>query len=155
MDMPTGSPRGNAAIQFRPSSTRQHMRELIGRQAPGRCGFWLGKPHPDSWPILHRYFGTREEEELRQKLGDNVRWICPQFYKDAYRDPAGRALFDAGLDREKHGSVGPLADCASVQEVERFPWPNPDYLDFESCLRDLRAAGDVVPAQRVLDLLFS
>eukprot|EP00825_Cyclidium_porcatum_P001240 TRINITY_DN10564_c0_g1_i3.p3 TRINITY_DN10564_c0_g1~~TRINITY_DN10564_c0_g1_i3.p3 ORF type:complete len:163 (+),score=43.58 TRINITY_DN10564_c0_g1_i3:2-490(+) len=62
---------------------------------------------------------------------------------DAYRDPAGRGLFDAGLDREKHGSSGPLAHCATVDEIERFPWPDPDCLNFDSCLRDLRAAGDV------------
>jgi len=124
-------------------TTRERIRQIIARKAPAQCGFWLGKPHPDTWPILHKYFGTRDEEELRQKLGDNVRWICPQFYRDAYQDPDGRQLFDSGLDRVKHGSVGPLADCASVKEVESFPWPNPDYLNFESCLRDLHAAGDV------------
>jgi uroporphyrinogen decarboxylase len=103
---------------------------------------WLGSPHPDTWPILHRYFGTTSEEELRLKLGDDVRWICPQLYPDVYRDPAGHRLFDVGLDREKHGSRGPLADCTSMAEIERFPWPDPDYLNFDSCLRDLRTAGD-------------
>jgi uroporphyrinogen decarboxylase len=80
---------------------------------------------------------------LRLCLGDDVRWICPQFYADAYQDPQGRPLFDAGLDRTKHGSAGPLADCESLDEVDQFPWPKPEYLNFESCLRDLRAAGDV------------
>ena len=56
------------------------------------------------------YFGTDSEEYLRRKLGDDVRWICPQFYADAYRHPEGRELFDAGLDRTKH-HVAPLADC--------------------------------------------
>jgi uroporphyrinogen decarboxylase len=133
----------NTAFPSQLVTTRERIRQIIARKTPTRCGFWLGKPHPDTWPILHQHFGTRDEEELRQKLGDDVRWICPQFYKEAYHDPAGRQLFDAGLDREKHGSVGPLADCASVKEVDSFPWPNPDYLNFEPCLRHLRAAGDV------------
>ncbi len=124
-------------------TSRQLIKRLIARQPVERCGFWLGNPHPDTWPILHRHFGTATEEELRRKLGDEVRWICPQFYPDAYRDPQGRGLFDASLDREKHGSVGPLADCSTVAEVERFPWPDPDCLNFETCLRDLREAGDV------------
>ena len=124
-------------------NSRERIKRLIARQPVSRCGFWLGNPHPDTWPILHRYFGTTTEEELRRLLGDEVRWICPQFYPDAYRDPAGRGLFDAGLDREKHGSSGPLAHCATVDEIERFPWPDPDCLNFDSCLRDLRAAGDV------------
>jgi uroporphyrinogen decarboxylase len=125
------------------TSRRETIRAIIARQDVARCGFWLGNPHPDTWPILHQHFGTHGEEELRCRLGDDVRWICPQFYADAYQDPEGRALFDAGLDREKHGSMGPLTDCESLDQVEQFPWPNPQYLNFESCLRDLRGAGDV------------
>ena len=124
-------------------TSRERIKRIIARQPAERCGFWLGNPHPDTWPLLHRHFGTTSEEELRRKLGDEVRWICPQFYPDAYRDPEGRSLFDASLDRAKHGSVGRLADCTTVAEVERFPWPNPDGLSFDACLRDLRAAGDV------------
>ncbi|MCX6923881.1 MAG: hypothetical protein NT154_11845 [Verrucomicrobia bacterium] len=123
-------------------TSRELIKRLIARQPVDRCGFWLGNPHPDTWPILHRYFGTATEEELRLKLRDDVRWICPQLYPDGYRDPQGRGLFDVGLDRDKHGSVGPLAHCTTVGEVERFPWPDPNYLSFDSCLRDLRAAGD-------------
>src|ERR1035437_8064675 len=123
-------------------TSRELIKRLIARQPVERCGFWLGSPHPDTWPILHRYFGTTAEEELRLKLGDDVRWICPHLYLDIYRDPQGRGLFDVGLDREKHGSVGPLAHCTIVGEAERFPWPDPNYLNFDSCLRDLRAAGN-------------
>lgn len=61
-------------------------------------------------------------------------------------DPDGRPFFDASLDREKHGSVGPLSSCNSIHEVDRFPWPDPQYLNFDSCLRDLRQAGDVLPS---------
>jgi uroporphyrinogen decarboxylase len=121
---------------------RDLIRRLIGLEPVERCGFWLGNPHTDTWPILHRHFGTSSEEELRQRLGDDVRWICPQFYADAYRDPKGGALFDAGLDRARHG-VAPLARCTDPRELEDFPWPNPDYLDFDACLADLRRAGDV------------
>jgi uroporphyrinogen decarboxylase len=121
---------------------RTTIRRLIAGEPVERCGFWLGNPHPDTWPILHRYFGTRTEEELRQKLGDDVRWICPQFYADAYRDPQGRELFDASLDRSKH-AVAPLARCEDPADVDNFPWPDPDYLNFDSCLNDLRGAGDV------------
>ena len=28
----------------------------------------LGNPHPDTWLILHKFFGTKSEEELRQLL---------------------------------------------------------------------------------------
>lgn len=123
-------------------SRRALIRRLIAGEKVERCGFWLGNPHADTWPILHRHFGTTSAEELRQKLGDDVRWICPQFYTDAYQDPDGRELFDSGLDRTRH-SVAPLAHCEDPAEVEKYAWPDPDYLNFESCLRDLRDAGDV------------
>lgn len=124
------------------SGNRELIRQLIAGRPVERCGFWLGNPHAETWPILHRYFGTGSEEELRQKLGDDCRWICPQFYADAYQDPQGRELFDAGLDRVKH-SAPPLAHCETVGEVERFSWPKAEYLNFDSCLADLRRAGDV------------
>ena len=119
---------------------RELIRNIIARKKVDRYGFWLGNPHADTWPILHRHFGTKTEEELRLKLGDDCRWICPQFYPDVYQDPQGRELFDAGLDREKH-SAPPLAECETVAEVEVFPWPNPEYLNFDSCLKDLENAG--------------
>ena len=123
-------------------SKRNLIKRLIAGEAVERCGFWLGNPHPDMWPILHQYFGTETEEQLRQKVGDDCRWICPQFYADAYRDPEGRQLFDAGLDRSKH-LAPPLAHFETVAEVEQFSWPKPEYLNFNTCLDDLRKAGDV------------
>lgn len=126
-------------------NSRERIRAIIAGKPADRCGLWLGNPHHDSWPALHAYFGTRTEEELRRKLGDDVRWICPQFFPGAYRDPKGLALFDDGLDRTKHGHP-PLAECEDVRDVENFPWPNPDYLNFDACLDALRQAGDVYRA---------
>jgi len=55
-------------------------------------------------------------------------------------------MFDAGLSKKMHGQAGPFADCEDVRQVEDFPWPNPEYLDFEDCLDALRKAGDVYRA---------
>jgi uroporphyrinogen decarboxylase len=121
---------------------RELIKGIINGEEMERTGFWLGKPDKKTWPILHSYFNTSTEEELRQKLKDDVRWICPQFYDDAYQDPGGLELFDSGLDREKHAEP-PLMNCSTLEEVEKFPWPNPDYLNFDSCIRDLQNAGDV------------
>ena len=110
-------------------NSRERIKTIIAGEAPDRCGFWLGNPHADTWPILHKYFGTETEEALRQKLKDDFRWICPQFFPDAYQDPDGRTMFDAGLDKAMHGQSGPFAECEDVKEVEAFPWPNPHWND--------------------------
>jgi uroporphyrinogen decarboxylase len=121
---------------------RNRIKRIISGQPVDRCGLWLGKPHTDSLPGLLRYFGCDCEESLRVHLNDDIRWICPQFYSDAYIDPSGRELFDSGLDRHKH-SRPPLADCQDIEQVNDFPWPDPKYLDFTSCMADLEKAGDV------------
>jgi uroporphyrinogen decarboxylase len=127
-------------------NSRERIRAIIAGQPADRCGLWLGNPHSDSWPALHAYFGTRTEEDLRRKLGDDVRWICPQFFADAYRDPRGCGMFGGGVRKKQHGQAAPLAGCEDMREVDAFPWPNPDYLRFDACLESLRNAGEVYRA---------
>ncbi len=123
-------------------NSRERIRAIINREDTDRSGFWLGNPHGDTWPLYHEYFGTDTNEELRVKLNDDFRWICPQFCADAYQHPDGKGMFDAGLDKKMHGMAGPFADTEDVDEVHAWDWPNPDYLNFESCLEALRNAGD-------------
>ncbi|MBM3297291.1 MAG: hypothetical protein FJY83_06790 [Candidatus Aminicenantes bacterium] len=121
---------------------RNTIRAIIGGEPAPRCGFWLGNPHAETWPILHGHFGTSTEEELRVKLGDDFRWISPQFFPSTYRHPAGRKLFDSLAKKERHGVDGPLAGCRTAAEVEAYDWPDPDYLHFDECLEALASAGD-------------
>ena len=121
---------------------RERIQTIIAGEKPDRCGFWLGNPHEETWPILHKYFATNSEEAIRLKLNDDFRWICPQFFPHVYNDPRGMGIFDAGLDREKHGHAGPFANCENPEEIEYYSWPNPDYLDFSACLTALKNSGD-------------
>jgi uroporphyrinogen decarboxylase len=120
---------------------RERIRTIVSGRAADRCGFWLGNPHPDTWPLLHAYFATKTEEELRLKLGDDFRWITPQYFPGAYRHPDGRGLFDARSSKRFHGEAGPLAGAETPADVEAFDWPDPDWLDFAPCLEALRACG--------------
>jgi len=72
-------------------NSRQRIKTIISGGVPDRCGFWLGNPHPDTWPILHEYFGTKSEEELRLKLGDDFRWVAPW---NVYKHPEGKPIFE-------------------------------------------------------------
>jgi len=124
-----------------PINSRDLVRDLIALQPVPRLGFWLGNPHPDTWPIYHRYFGTRTEEELRLKLGDDFRWITPQYMPTTYRHPAGKKIFDASAYKVFHGQPGPLARAETELEVAAWDWPDPAFLDFAECLSALRGAG--------------
>ncbi len=142
-------------------NSRERIRALIAGETADRCGFWLGRPHADSLPILHKYFGTNTEEALHQKLGDDYRWICPQFFQGAYRDfDDKKGMFGTRMGG-RHAAVGPLTECESISEVDSYPWPTPGYLNFDECLETLRNAGNVYRASgfwtpfyhNVMDLL--
>lgn len=121
---------------------RNLIRTIIKGQPAARTGFWLGNPHPESWPKLHSYFGTQTEEELRVKLGDDLRWICPSFLPSTF---AGGS-FSFRPTKKSHGEAGPLAHAETVAEVDAYPWPKADLLDFREILEVLSQAGDVYRA---------
>ncbi len=127
-------------------TSRERIKRIIAGQPTDRMGFWLGEPHADSWPALHAHFDTTTQEQLRRNIGDDLRWICPQFFPNVYQDPEGRIMFNAGLALNNALSPHPLADCETVEEVDAYLWPNPDYLHFDECIDALDAAGDVYRA---------
>ncbi len=125
---------------------RERITSIIGGSEADRCGFWLGNPHEDTWSLLHRYFGTTHEEELRQRLGDDFRWISPQFFPDTYRPADGRPIFGDVIDTKKRKAAYPLEGCTDVKAADAYPWPDPDDLHFDSCIAALNGAGDVYRA---------
>ncbi len=127
-------------------SSREIIRNIIERQKAERFGFWLGNPHPDSWNGLHKYFGTKTEEELRIKLGDDFRWITPQYMETTYRHPEGKGIFDIYKTKSSLAEAGPLADAKSPGDVDSYDWPSTDYLNFDECITILKNAGDVYRA---------
>jgi uroporphyrinogen decarboxylase len=117
-------------------TSRERIKTIISGKPADRCGFWLGNPHGPTWPILHQYFGTSTEEELRRKLNDDFRWIAPW----AYCSPRGKDVFPIP-GKVSHGDAGPLATATTIQDVERYPWPEGRYMDFTATLESLRNAG--------------
>ena len=122
-------------------NSRELIRALIGGVAVPRCGFWLGNPHEETLPIYHRYFGTRTLEELHQKLGSDIRWLTPQYLATTYRHPEGKGLFDVWKQKLSLGDAGPLVNCETVEEVDRYEWPSLEYLHWDESLEQLRGTG--------------
>jgi uroporphyrinogen decarboxylase len=116
--------------------SRERIRRIIAGQEADRCGIWLGNPHADTWPLLHAYFGSSDEEELRLKLGDDYRWIMPH----GYHHPEGRRPF-AIPGKQAHGTAGPFARAIEVAEIEDYDWPQVAYLDLAETLDRLHRAG--------------
>jgi uroporphyrinogen decarboxylase len=117
-------------------NSRERVRAIIAGTCTDRCGFWLGNPHADTWPILHAYFGTQTEEELRLKLGDDYRWIRPS----KYTQPGYTKLFEI-RGKVAHGTQGPFAHYAEASQIEEYDWPQIQYVNLEETVAALRAAG--------------
>lgn len=121
---------------------RELIRAIINREQVPRCGLWLGNPKPETWKILHSYFRTQSEEKLRCLLGDDFRWICPQYMDSTYRHPGGKGIFDIWKSKKSLGEPGPFADYEDAARVEGYEWPDPELLNFEECLHTLDGSGD-------------
>lgn len=121
---------------------RERIRALIAREPADRTGFWLGNPHPETWPLYRDHFGCASDEAVRVKLQDDFRWISPQFFPDAYRHPDGHKMFDDTTWERADSLRHPLADVEEVNELDdACHWPEAKYLNFDSCLRELENAG--------------
>lgn len=121
-------------------NSRERIRSIINLETPDRCGFWLGNPHPDSWPQLFSYFGNSSEETIRVRLHDDFRWIEPS---TAYKHPQGKPIFDNQRKSQELCAGGAFSECQDVEEIEKFEWPDPDFLDFSEILLKLKAAGNL------------
>ncbi|MBN2047082.1 MAG: hypothetical protein JW750_04485 [Anaerolineaceae bacterium] len=127
-------------------NSRERIQALIAKEPADRTGFWLGNPDPKTWPILDAYFGTKTEEELRQKLGDDFRWCAPDVHVPAYKHPKGRAMFDLQMEKTHHGQAGPFANCEDPKAVEDYEWPKIEYLDFTETKERLLSFKDTYRA---------
>ncbi len=122
-------------------TSREILKNIVGRRPAPRFGFWLGNPRADTWPLLHRHFGTKTEEELRRKLGDDFRWISPTFIEATFGSPAARGILGQVQEKSSHGQPGPLAGIEDPAELDKFDWPDPGALDFGPALAALAEAG--------------
>lgn len=118
---------------------RERIRAIIAGEPSDRCGFWLGHPHAELWPLLHRHFGTRTEAELRLLLQDDLVLRSAEYQGAAYDGPEAAIFFDI-LNPPANP---PLADCSDPVALADFPWPSADKFSTAPALAALRAAGDV------------
>ena len=121
---------------------RERIKAVFAGEPVDRCGLWLGNPHEETLEIYCDYFNVDSEEELRENLGDDIRWIRPDRIGNYYNDPTGKTRFDGGFTEHTFGQPGPLAGCESVSQVDDFPWPDPEYLNFDECLELLERTGE-------------
>jgi len=100
--------------------------------------FWATK---DATTKLMNYFKLNDKEKLFEKLGIDIRYVFPEYIGPALRDFPDGSKEDIWKIRRKSVKAGntvynevsyyPLADANSIEDIERFDWPDPDWFNFE------------------------
>lgn len=120
---------------------RDKIKQILNRTSSGGCGFWLGQPHADTESIYLNKLALSNIEQFREMIKDECRW----YYADcAYKHPEGKPMFDPliGAQRHSHGDEGCFSDCTNADEVKKYPWPNPDYLNFTDIIKTIKEKSD-------------
>lgn len=122
-------------------NSREKVKHIFNLSSPGSIGFWTGNPHEDTAKIYLEKLNFTEREQLYQFVHDDCRWVKAD---TAYKHPEGKPIFDiyGGREKKSLGEGGCFAECESLWEVEKFPWPNPDYLDFTEVIEEIRRYKD-------------
>ena len=120
---------------------------MIGKEKASaifsRCGSqpaaWMGHVSDQALPLLAKAWGVEPDRDaLSRFVGDDCYWIMAE---NAYHAANGLRLFDPsyGIERGRTlSAAGCFAEAETVDEVERYPWPNPDDCDFEPVWQSIR-----------------
>lgn len=111
---------------------RERFISLMEHHAADRTGFWLGNPHGDTLPGYLQYFGVSSHLELSVKLQDDFHWLLADSI--GWHHPEGKPMFDVlgGQARVSLNQDGVFAGCEDVREVERFDWPDPNFVNLDA-----------------------
>ena len=144
---------------------RELIEKTIRRENTGTNAFWVGHPSDGAKEIYYAKLGIQQAKETELELhnaestvllckkggkeeiqfnlviGSDMTWITPELDLSAWKHPDGKPMWDCFENhRESLGSAGRFANCEDVNEVERFDWPNPDYLDISGVVEDTKYA---------------
>jgi len=91
---------------------------------------------PSLESALRAHFMVKDLEAVRLALGIDIRWVQPVSYRlPRHPELAGTNWFGTTLGLQSFADglgLRPLHSAETVAEVERYPWPDPDWFDYSS-----------------------
>ena len=104
---------------------------------------------------LRSYFNVDTDEEVYDAMDVDVRWIHPDYIgpkRGVFGDGSTENEFGIRTKRvvNEFGSYDefvfhPLATARTVEDVEDFPWPNPNWWDYDGMKEKIAFANRVQP----------
>lgn len=138
-------------------NSKERFIKTLNRERVDHPACWLGIPDPASLPGLLAHFKADSLHELKTIIGDDVYAVDPDYH--SHTASAIYAAFDwySKGEVDAHNrtltSPGYFHDAQSLDEVERFDWPEPNqYMDRRVMAKAIKAAPQ---DKAVLGMLWS
>jgi uroporphyrinogen decarboxylase len=124
--------------------SRERVLAAIQRVKPDRvpADLWA---EPAVWERLKSDLGCATEEAVRERLGIDVRYISPRYPPDSYRNGIRQNMWGERWAKtttvygtEWEHTQGALHGAQSIAELEAFPWPTCDEVDYSHLAEEAR-----------------
>lgn len=124
--------------------SRERVLASISHQRPDRvpCDLWA---EPGVWERLKKDLGVSSEEDVRKALAVDIRYISPIYPPDTISNGVKQNMW--GERWEKTSTVyglewehtrGVLFEAQTLADLEAFPWPTCDQVDYSRVREDVR-----------------
>ncbi len=123
-------------------TSREKVLEIFNRKSTNGGAMWTGHPNDATVPIYAEKWGIEPTREaIFQFLNDDCRWFTAD---SGYHHPQGLPAIDPAYGTERHtlSAEGCFANAETVADIEKYPWPNPDYCDFTEIYRQIEQFPD-------------
>ena len=123
-------------------TSREKVLEIFNRKSTNGGAMWTGHPNDATVPIYAEKWGIEPTREaIFQFLNDDCRWFTAD---SGYHHPSGRPAIDPSYGTERHtlSAEGCFANAETIADIEKYPWPDPDYCDFTEIYKQVEQFPD-------------
>lgn len=119
-------------------TSRDKVNQIFNLKGNGTGAMWTGHPNQETIPIYANAWNIEENDEsIFRYLKDDCRWFMAD---GAYKHPEGLSALDTALGVDRSHSLsaaGCFANAESIADIEKYPWPDIKYLDFEPLYNEI------------------
>ena len=123
-------------------TSREKVLEIFNRKSTNGGAMWTGHPNDATVPIYAEKWGIEPTREaIFQFLNDDCRWFTAD---SGYHHPSRRPAIDPSYGTERHtlSAEGCFANAETIADIEKYPWPDPDYCDFTEIYKQVEQFPD-------------
>ncbi len=124
-------------------NSREKVNLIFKRKATSDiAAMWTGHPNDLTIPIYAKEWGIEPTREaIYQHLNDDCRWFTAD---SGYKHPEGLPALNPsyGIERTTLSAEGCFAEAETLEDIEKYPWPSVEYLDFTDIYKEIDKHSD-------------